>query len=204
MEYVKMEEQITELLEFFKALADANRLKIVGLLAQDEYPVEQIAEMLDLRPSTVSHHLSKLSKAGLVSARSESYYNIYRLETKVLEEMSQRILSRETLPAVTADVDMDAYDRKVINTFCDEDGHIKQFPAQQKKFEAILRYVVKDFEPGVRYTEKEVNEILSRFSKDYATLRRGLIEYDLMGRESGGEAYWVIEDDGRWKVEDLV
>ena len=141
-------------MEFLKALADANRLKIIGLLAQDEYPVEQIAEMLDLRPSTVSHHLSKLSKAGLVSARSESYYNIYRLETRVLEEMSQRILSRETLPAVTADVDMDAYDRKVINTFCDEDGRIKQFPAQQKKFEAILRYVVKEFKPGVRYTER--------------------------------------------------
>ena len=45
-----MEEQIKELLEFFKALADANRLKIIGLLAQDEYPVEQIAEMLGLRP----------------------------------------------------------------------------------------------------------------------------------------------------------
>ena len=91
---------------------------------------------------------------------------------------------------------MDAYDRKVINTFCDEDGRIKQFPAQQKKFEAILRYVVKDFMPGVRYTEKEVNEILLRFSGDYASLRRGLIEYDLMGREGGGGAYWVIEDDG--------
>jgi len=189
-------DEIAELLEFFKALADAIRLKIIGLLAQDEYPVEQIAEMLDLRPSTVSHHLSKLSKAGLVSARSESYYNIYRLEKRVLEEMSQRILSRETLPAVTADVDMDAYDRKVINTFCDEDGRIKQFPAQQKKFEAILRYVVKEFDPGVRYTEKEVSEILSRFSDNYASLRRGLIEYKLMGREAGGGAYWVM-DDGR-------
>jgi len=189
-------DEIAELLEYFKALADANRLKIIGLLAQDEYPVGQIAEMLDLRPSTVSHHLSKPSKAGLVSARSESYYNIYRLEKRVLEEMSQRILSRETLPAVTADVDMDAYDRKVINTFCDEDGRIKQFPAQQKKFEAILRYVVKEFDPGVRYTEKEVSEILSRFSDDYASLRLGLIEYKLMGREAGGGAYWVM-DDGR-------
>ena len=85
-----MEEQITELLAFFKALADANRLKIIGLLAQDEYPVEQIAEMLDLRPSTVSHHLSKLSKAGLVSARSESYYNIYRLETKAVGRHVQK------------------------------------------------------------------------------------------------------------------
>ena len=188
-----MEEKITELLEFFKALADANRLKIVGLLAQGEYTVEQMAEILNLRPSTVSHHLTKLAKSGLVSARSESYYNIYRLETAVLESMSQRLLARETMPAVTADVDMDAYDRKVINTFCDEQGRIKQFPAQQKKFEAILRYVVQDFQLGTRYSEKQVNETLSRFSDDTASLRRGLIEYKMMAREGGGGDYWLNE-----------
>ena len=188
-----MDEHVTELLEFFKALADANRLKIVGLLAQGEYTVEQLAEMLDLRPSTVSHHLTKLSKSGLVSARSESYYNIYKLETAMLESMSQRLLARETMPAVTADVDIDAYDRKVINTFCDEHGRIKQFPAQQKKFEAILRYVIQDFQPGRRYTEKQVNEILSRFSDDTASLRRGLIEYKIMAREGGGGEYWLLE-----------
>jgi hypothetical protein len=188
-----MEEQVAELLEFFKALADANRLKIVGLLAQGEYTVEQMAEMLDLRPSTVSHHLTRLSKAGLVSARSQSYYNVYRLETDVLQGMSQRLLAQETFPAVTADVDMDAYDRKVLNTFCEPDGSIRQFPAQQKKFEVILRYVLKAFEPGVRYTEKQVNEILKNYSDDTATLRRGFIEYKMMQREGGGGEYWIPE-----------
>ena len=189
-----MEEQVAELLEFFKALADANRLKIVGLLAQGEYTVEQMAEMLDLRPSTVSHHLTKLSKSGLVSARSESYYNIYRLETDVLQSMSQRLLAQETFPAVTAEIDMDAYDRKVINTFCESDGRIRQFPAQRKKFEAILRYVIQAFEPGMRYTEKQVNEILKSYSDDTATLRRGFIEFNLMGREGGGGKYWLTEE----------
>jgi predicted transcriptional regulator len=188
-----MDENIVELLEFFKALADANRLKIIGLLAQGEYTVEQMAEMLDLRPSTVSHHLTRLSKAGLVSARSESYYNVYRLETNTLESMSQRLLSEETFPAVTADVDMDAYDRKVINTFCEADGRIRQFPAQQKKFEVILRYVLQDFEPGVRYSEKQMNEMLKKYSDDTATLRRGFIEYKMMQREGGGGAYWRTE-----------
>jgi predicted transcriptional regulator len=188
-----MEEQVVELLEFFKALADANRLKIVGLLAQGKYTVEQMAEMLDLRPSTVSHHLTRLSKAGLVSARSESYYNVYRLETEVLQDMSQRLLARETFPAVTAEVDMDAYDRKVINTFCEPDGRIRQFPAQQKKFEVILRHTLQAFEPGVRYTEKQVNEILKGFSEDTATLRRGFIEYKMMQREGGGGEYWLTE-----------
>jgi DNA-binding HxlR family transcriptional regulator len=179
MKNSKMGEIGTELLGFFKALADANRLKIIGLLAQGEYAVEQIAEMLNLSPSTVSHHLSKLSSAGLVSARSESYYNTYHLETGILESMSQRLLARETMPAVTADVNMDAYDRKVLNTFCDTEGRILQFPAQRKKFEVLLRYVVKAFKPEVHYKEKEVNEILSSYSEDTATLRRGLVEHGI-------------------------
>lgn len=189
-----MDEKITELLDFFKALSDANRLKIVGLLAQGEYSVEQMAEMLDLRPSTVSHHLSRLAKANLVSARSESYYNIYSLETNTLEAMSQRLLARDTLPTVTAEVDLDAYDRKVISNFTDQQGRIKQFPSQQKKFEAILRYVVQDFQPGERYTEKQVNAILARFSEDVASLRRGLIEAKMMSRADDGSLYWRITD----------
>jgi DNA-binding HxlR family transcriptional regulator len=189
-----MEETVAELLRFFKALADANRLKIIGLLAQGEYAVEQMAEMLSLRPSTVSHHLAKLSAAGLVSARSESYYNTYRLETSMLEYMSQRLLAREIMPAVTADVDIDAYDRKVLNTFCDTEGRILQFPAQRKKFEVLLRHVARDFEPGVRYGEKQVNEMLSFYSEDTATLRRGLVEHRMMAREGGGGEYWLLDN----------
>ncbi|HEY62088.1 MAG TPA: winged helix-turn-helix transcriptional regulator [Anaerolineae bacterium] len=40
-----------------------------------------IAEVLNLLPSTVSHHLTRLRKVGLVSVDSESYTNVYRLET---------------------------------------------------------------------------------------------------------------------------
>jgi DNA-binding transcriptional ArsR family regulator len=53
------ENAMQELLDFFKALADANRLKIAGLLAQEALTVEQLAEMLELHPSTVSHHLGR-------------------------------------------------------------------------------------------------------------------------------------------------
>ncbi len=184
------EEFIQELLAFFKALADANRLKIVGLLASQELSVEQLAEMLGLRPSTVSHHLAQLSEAGLVSARAESYYNLYRLETAALEKMAQRLLAREALTQVAANVDQDAYDRKVVANFTFPDGRIKAFPAQRKKFEAILRYVLAVFEPGRRYSEKQVNELLGRFNDDTATLRRELVDYGLLKREGGGKDYW--------------
>lgn len=181
-----------ELLNFFKTLADANRLKIVGVLAQRPATGEQLAEMLNLHPSTVSHHIGRLIKAGLVSARAEGYYNMYYLETKELENMSKRLLERETLPAISAEVDMDAFDRKVIKAFITPEGRLKDFPAQQKKFEAILRYVVQAFEPGVRYSEKQVNEILQRYHKDTARLRRSLVDAGLMAREGGGGEYWRI------------
>jgi predicted transcriptional regulator len=182
-----------ELLNFFKALADANRLKLVGLLAQEELTVEQMAEMLDLHASTVSHHLSRLAKAGLVSARAEGYYSVYRLETSALEDMAKRLLAKETLPAVASEVDLDAYDRKVLNTFLTREGRIKDFPSQQKKLEIILRYILQAFEVGKHYSEKEVNQILSRFSDDTAGLRRDLVDFKMMAREGGGGDYWRVE-----------
>jgi len=180
-----------ELVAFFKALADTNRLKIVGLLAQQPYSVEQLAAILHLRPSTVSHHLSKLAEVELVSAKAESYYNVYQLEEETLQK-TRLMFSQEDLAAVVKDVDLDGYDRKVIEDYSLPDGRLKTIPSQRKKLEAVLRYVVKAFEPSVLYSEKQVNEILSRYHDDVATLRRELIGYGLMGREDDGGAYWRI------------
>jgi predicted transcriptional regulator len=186
------EKQIQELLNFFKALSDANRLKIIGLLAQQDLSVEQMAEVLGVSASTVSHHLSRLSKAGLVSARAESYYNIYQLNVERLESLSKELLAKETLPAVTAELDMDAYDQKVVRNYSKPDGSLKSIPTQLKKLQAVLRYVVRDFAMDVRYSEKEVNQILERYNEDYAQLRRELVDFGFLGREGGGGSYWLI------------
>jgi predicted transcriptional regulator len=178
-----------ELVNFFKALADANRLKIVGLLAQQPYSVEQLAAILHLQPSTISHHLSKLAEVGLVSAKAESYYNVYQLEEETLQK-TRRLFSQQDLASVVEGVDMEGYDRKVVEDYSLPDGRLKTIPAQRKKLEAVLRYVVTVFDPGVRYSEKQVNEMLSRFNEDTATLRRELVGYGLMQREGGGGEYW--------------
>ena len=184
-----------ELLAFYKALADANRLKIMGLLAGRSYSVEELAALLNLGSSTVSHHLARLAEAGLVSAHTESYYNVYRLEEKALEERTRRLMSREDFTTAVADMDLDGYDRKVIADYSRRDGSLKTIPAQRRKLEALLRYVVRVFEPGKRYSERKVNEMLSRYHADTATLRRELVGYGLMQREGGGGAYWRVEND---------
>lgn len=182
-----------DLVSFFKVLSDANRLKIIGLLSQQSYSVEELAALLDLKASTVSHHLSKLSKVGLVSAKADSYYNVYQLDEKALEEKSRSLFSQEKLAASVADVDADAYDRKVITDYSRKDGSLKTIPAQKKKLDAILRYVVKAFKVGKRYSEKQVNEILSAYHADTASLRRELVGAKLMKREGGGGEYWREE-----------
>jgi biotin operon repressor len=181
-----------ELVELFKALADANRLKIIGLLAQKPYSVEELAALLNLKASTVSHHLSKLSKAGLVSAKAEGYYSVYHLNEQALQATTQRIFSAEQAAEAIEDVDLDAYDRKVLADYSTPDGRLKTIPAQRKKLDAVLRYIVKSFEPGLRYPEKEVNDILARFHPDTATLRRELVGSKLLEREGGGGEYWRV------------
>src|SRR5512143_3824109 len=143
-----------DLLTFYKAMADANRLKIVGLLAGRSYSVEELAALLGLRPSTVSHHLAKLAEAGLVSARTESYYNVYQLEEQALEKRTRRLLSRQDFTSTVAGLDLDSYDLKVSAACTRRDGSLEALPAQRKRLEAVLRHVVKAFQPGKRYSER--------------------------------------------------
>ena len=186
-----------ELVTFYKALADANRLKIVGALAHKPYSVEELAALLSVKPSTVSHHLAKLAQAGLVSARAQSYYNVYQLEAKSLEQQARRLLKRQDFTATIRKTDLDAYDRKVVADYSRPDGSLKTIPAQRKKLEAVLRHVAAAFEPGRRYSEQHVNRILAPFHADTASLRRELVGSGLMKRAGGGGQYWRAEAEGQ-------
>ncbi len=188
------EAYLSDLVQFFKVLGEPQRLRIVGLLSQRPHTVEDLARTLRLSGSTVSHHLSRLSDAGLVTARAESYYNVYTLRTEVLTTMARTILKQTQQPRPADAGMLDAFERKVVETFTTPDGKIKAFPAQEKKYLVLVRYVLKAFDPGVKYTEKRVNQILSRYNDDTARLRRSLVEFRFMAREGGGGKYWRIDE----------
>ncbi len=163
-----------ELVIFFKAMADTNRLKMVGLLARQGYSVEELAALLNLKPPTVSHHLSKLAEAGLVTARAEGYYSIYQLNREALEAVARDLFSSEQMTAAARDVDLDAYDRKVLANFSLPNGRLKEIPAQRKKLEVVLRYVLKSFKSGVKYSEKQVNQNSGQLSRGYGYPATGI------------------------------
>lgn len=182
-----------QLVEFFKALGDGNRLRIVGLLAERPYTVEQLGQALGIGVSTVSHHLSRLSRIGLVDTRTESYYTLYALRPEVLGGMAKTLLAHAQPARPVVEQALAAFDRKVLETFTSPDGRILAFPTQEKKLRVLLRHLLPSFSHGVRYPEKRVNEILARYHEDVARLRRWLVEYGYMAREGGGGKYWRNE-----------
>ncbi len=190
------EKQI-ELQEFFKALSDMTRLKIVGLLMQRPYSVEELSALVGLRSSTVSHHLSVLAKTGLVCARGESYYRVYELDFDAVQEKAQRLLSEETFATFAAGVDLDAYDREVLEAYLLPDGRFKDIPSQQKKLDVILRFIFKDFEVGRDYTESEINEVIAKYNEDIAGLRRDFVEAGMLSRDKRGSVYRVVEPESQ-------
>lgn len=68
-----------ELEQYFKALGDTNRLRILNLLLHGELCVCDIQYVLEATQPNVSRHLSYLKNSGLVLDRRDGYRIFYRL-----------------------------------------------------------------------------------------------------------------------------
>jgi predicted transcriptional regulator len=181
--------EFQKLLEFFKALANDSRLKIIGILANRACSVSDLADLLDLKEPTVSHHLGMLKELGLVTMRADGNTHIYSLDQDALVRMNKDLLSSDRIAALVENVDERGWEAKVRSNFI-VDGKLTQIPAQFKKRMAILRWLADKFELDRRYPEKELNEVIKQYHPDCASLRRYMIETGLMQRENG--VYWRL------------
>jgi hypothetical protein len=69
-----------------------------------------------------------------------------------------------------------------------KDGRIVVIPTKHSKLLVVLDHLAQQFEPGVKYSEREVSDTLARFHDDYAALRRYLVDEGFLAREAG--TYW--------------
>jgi ArsR family transcriptional regulator len=81
------EDEVRRQSRFFKALADATRLKIMMLLSIREMCVCEIMVALDLTQPTASHHLGILEQTGFVDARREGKWVFYRQRDRKTAEL---------------------------------------------------------------------------------------------------------------------
>jgi hypothetical protein len=180
-----MDEQ-PEILSFVKALASADRLRIIGILVRGQATQSEIAEQLGMPVRDVFNHLSFLVHVGVVSEA----HGAYELNEKTIESLARGQFSGKRPSYEARDEPEDV--RKVLKSFLKADGSLKQIPPQGNKLLIVLSFIVDAFEHDTNYSEKEVNTILRRFHVDTAALRRYLVDNGLMARERDGTRYWRV------------
>lgn len=198
-------EQQQDLLDLLKALADKHRLTMISLMGQRrERTVTDMAETLEITEPTVSHHVSKLHAAGLLRLRMAGNQRFYQVNNRRLAEL-KTLMAEIDAPIVDPEpevfdntwidaLDWPEDDKKIMhNHFAGQ--QLKQIPVKEEKWIVILRWLATQFQPGIRYTEKQVNAILTPINEDYAQVRRDLIGFGFMRREMGGGDYWRTPED---------
>jgi hypothetical protein len=169
--------------DILRALADPERLRIAGALAAADAAAASLAETLALPIDRVRRHLTRLANAGV--ARLQPDRRTYRLDAETLRWAAEQVGPPRgagiVLGAATED------EEAVLRAFF-RDGRLVEIPTKAAKRRIVLERVAIEFEPGVRYDEREVNAIVGAFHTDHASLRRYLVDEGFLDRE-GGE-YW--------------
>jgi hypothetical protein len=174
----------SEMVAYLKLLANESRLRLLGLVAMRERSVGELAEIVGLREPTISHHLSRLHSAGLVTQRADGNARLYRLDAGALERMSRDLFGASGVLGQPTGDEAAGWEARVLRSFV-EGETLTKIPESRKKRDVVLRWLVERFEEGRSYTEGEVNEIIQRHHADSATLRRELIGARLMSRAGG-------------------
>lgn len=84
-------EKAQRMAQFFSFLGDANRLRVLSLLAHQEFCVSDLAGLLDMTESAVSHQLRNLRAMRLVTYRKQGRNVFYRLHDSHIFHLYQAV-----------------------------------------------------------------------------------------------------------------
>lgn len=179
--------QLEKIVNYHKALADPTRLRLLLLLSQGEMHGQALAEKLNLSQPTVTHHAAKLREVALIKERREKNTVYFMLNPEFIKqgaEASLQFIFSKGEATMEEQSPESSLKESVLRNFFSKDGRLRQIPAQYKKKLIALQFLVEKLEPGVVYTEKQINEFIKQFHEDYATIRREFIMHQFMYREN--------------------
>ncbi len=172
----------------FKSLAHPNRLMLIGLLHQGEFSAEELASLLELRPATISHHLSQLNTAGLLRVRVDGHYRAYSLDSEQVQHIIDFLADTESYSELAKRAGLDDYQQTILHEFLDTPLADRTLPGGAGGQRIVLEYVSGSFKPDRRYTATEMNDLLGQFHPDPTALRHQLIDQGFLVFQAGGYA----------------
>jgi hypothetical protein len=162
-------------------IADPNRLRVISALALGATTTTDIRDMTAMDARAIEKALARLVAGELVVRETNG---VVRLLTEELLSVARSIGEKRDREGAA---DSDVPGAVVLARFM-KGGRLTSIPVQLSKRTIVLDYLAQNFEPGRRYREKEVNEILARYHEDVAALRRYLVDEGFMEREAS--IYW--------------
>ena len=163
-------------------LVEPKRLRVVSALVLGASTVSDIVEATGLGIEDARRAIARLTAAGVVANDG----NGYRVAIEDLQAAARASAER---PVPYDEPGVPAEKAKVLRAFI-VGRRLKSIPAVRAKRLVVLDHLAQGFEPGRRYEERDVNEILAHYHPDFAALRRYLVDEGFLERERG--QYWRI------------
>jgi hypothetical protein len=160
-------------------LAEPERLRVAAAVVLGHEQVKDIARVSGVDERAVGQALARLVAGGLMVRAGTGY----RFATEELKLAAQAVA--RSRPA--EEIEGPAEQARVLRAFI-RGGRLTSIPAARSKRLVVLDHLAQEFEPGRRFDESEVNEILARYHEDVAALRRYLVDEGFLDREAG--RYW--------------
>jgi len=165
--------------DFLGLVLDRTRLAVLGHAAIGRVDPAALATALGVEEKRVLKAIAALEAAGLMIDGI--------LVEASLRELAATRPQAEVASGTVVDGPWDEEEIRVLQTFFSGD-RLSRIPEKRGKRLVVLERLAMEFEPGVRYDEREVNFRLQMFHADYAALRRYMVDEGLMTRADG--VYW--------------
>lgn len=171
-------EQKAALMQFFKAVGQPERLRMLGLLANNTYTLPELAQEMGMKETAVSRSLRTLKKAGLIDQQGSANIPTYQLNASRLDELHSIIEGEGSPPTLQ---------QRVVDQYIQGET-LTAIPQHEEERQIILQWLADKFDLQRRYTEEEVTAIVAKHYPYPLTLRRVLADNRFLLHT--GRHYW--------------
>ena len=158
-------------------LADERRRQVAAALVLGASTLDEVKAATGLSSRAAGTALNRLVDGELVVRGDDGTY--------VLLGEAFRLATMRAAPPPEPGAGDD--ESKVLRS-CFREGRLVRIPVRRSQRLIVLDRLAQEFEPGTRYSERQVNTALRRFHDDVAALRRYLVDEGMLDRAKG--EYW--------------
>ena len=170
-------------LELVRLLAEPERRKVIAALILSSGNLDYLVSATGLETRSLVDATNRLTAAGLVEQSSDGEFVVIE---HVFKQAARSNLTTDSIKEAASC--KPTSNRERIIAQCIANGRLVHIPRKRAKRLVLLDFLAQQFEPGVRYTERQVNTVLRTYDDDVATLRRYLVDELFLDRADG--EYW--------------